>query len=114
MDNDIDATLKDLQLKVNQLVSTNTQTKQEVTNTSLMSKYNIKNVNIYYVAVPLAIMIQLYLFKPSFVMLEVTNEDGTTTKKVSIKKMFMSVLVISSIIFVTYGIYTYKKKTDKI
>ncbi len=110
----MDITLNELQSKVNQIVGTTTITNDKVDSTSLMAKYNINKNNLYYIAVPIVIMILLYVSKPSFIMIEVSDEDGSSTKKLSMKKMFISIVMFSAIILLSYGLYTYKKKTDKV
>jgi hypothetical protein len=100
-------TYNDTLLKLNKKVDQVTNSDNPV----VLKSKSIFNLNInspfLYFIIPISIMILLFLCKPNFVMFDV---DGKIEKKVSLKKIFVSTVIISLIIAIIYFGYSYKQK----
>lgn len=63
-----------------------------------------------YVFIPIAILILLIFSKPGFTMMEITDDGGQTTVKLSFQKLFLSWIIISGLLVVGLFGYNYKNK----
>lgn len=103
---DIDTTLKRLNDQVDQITQSNNSTK--LTNSKFM--FNFKSPFMFYIAVPVIILIILVLSKPGFIMSEVIIDEKIPENIVNYKKLFISVIILSLIVGIAYFGYSYKKK----
>ena len=107
---DFDDNLKNLQRQVSQFASGEAIDIEMPKNNSILSKININSNMVYYVLLPIIIMIALYLFKPCFIMTETTTDNSlSSVKKIDLKKMLISTIVTTCIISLIIFSYKYKK-----
>jgi hypothetical protein len=115
-DNEIDATIKSLHEKVNQITTTNTISSfvdaKNASNISFFSGSIFKPKVIYYVAVPLTILLVLFFWKPNFIMEDVSIDGKLPEKKLIYKKLFISTFIVTFIIAIGIFGYFYKNKKD--
>lgn len=107
---DFDDTLKNLQRQVSQFASGEAVEIQK--NNSIWSNINFKSNMVYYVLVPIIIIIILYLLKPCFIMTETTTDNSLSTvseKKINFKKLVISTIASTCIISLIIFSYKYKK-----
>lgn len=111
---DFDKTLQKLSEQVNQFsgIKNNNTTLYASQTTSLPLILGDKKYY-YYLGVPIAFLVILYLCKPGFVMEEISVNGDIPTKKISIKKLFISSIVLSIILIVAIlFINVYKGKSS--
>ena len=113
-DSEIDATIKSLHEKVNQITTTTSAfvVTRNTSSESIFSGSILKSPIIYYGAVPLTILIILFFWKPSFIMENVSIDGKLPEKKLIYKKLFMSTLIVTIIIAAVFFIYSCKNKKD--
>ena len=108
---DFDDALKNLQRQVSQF-SSGESIDIKIQNNNILSKININSNMVYYVLVPIIIIIILYLLKPCFIMTETTTDNSLSTvseKKINFKKLVISTIICTSIISLIIFSYKYKK-----
>ena len=93
--NDIDSTLASLQAKVSSFASTGAGASIG----NLMPKIGLKKSYICYIAVPVVILIGLMVLKPAFVTTGVPGEEDIPVITVSGKKVMVTTVVFSVIIY---------------
>jgi len=107
---EFDDTLKKLQRQVSQFASGEAVEIQK--NNSILSKINFKYNIVYYILVPIIVII-LYICKPCFIMTEITTTDvnliSITEKKLSLKRLIISTIICTCIIFLIIFCAKYKK-----
>jgi hypothetical protein len=94
--NDIDSTLASLRAKVSSFASTGAG---GASIGNLMPKIGLKKSYICYIAVPAVILIGLMVLKPAFVTTEVPGEEDIPVITVSGKKVMVTTVVFSVIIY---------------
>lgn len=99
-DTDFDKTLQKLSEQVSQF-SGNKNTVLNTSQTTSLPSITGDKKYYYYLGIPVAFLILLYLWKPGFVMEEVSVNGEMPTKKISIKKLFISAIVLSTILIVS-------------
>lgn len=100
-----DETLKRLSDQVSQFSSTTISSSSK---TSIIP--SIKSPFVYYSIVPFVILILLWYLKPSVITDEVSIDGDFPTRILSYKKLFVSTIIITLIVFVAYFSYVYKYK----
>lgn len=105
---DIDTTLKRLNEQVDQV----TQFSNSTVLTKAKSMFNFNSPFMFYIAVPVSILIILLLAKPVFIMSEVSIDGKMSEKKLNYKKLIISVAILSLIAGIAYFGYSYKKKQE--
>lgn len=105
--NDYDKILQDLNNKVSKF------SKSEIIADKPTISYNIKPSFIYYGLVPFFVYIFLYIISPKFVMTTEVSMDEQLflEKKLNHKKLFVTSLIISILIWIAIYSYQYKLKT---
>ena len=112
---DFDDALRNWQRQVSQF-SSGESIDIENQNNNILSKININSNMVYYVLVPIIIIIILYLLKPCFIMTETTTDNSLSTvseKKINFKKLVISTIICTSIISLIIFSYKYKKPVWK-
>lgn len=113
---EFDNTLKKLEGQVSQFSSVATDF-EIPKNNSILSKIDFKSNVVYYVLVPIIIMIVFYIFKPCFVMTETTTTDVNlitiTEKKLNFKRLIISTIICTFTISFLIFCYLYKKQLQK-
>jgi hypothetical protein len=95
--NDLDSTLASLQAKVSSFASSGAG---GTSIGSLMPKIGLNKSYMCYAAIPVAILIGLAVFKPAFVTSEVPGEEDIPVMKLNSKKVMVTTVVFSVIIYV--------------
>lgn len=98
-----------MQNRVNQVINTDLHSETNISS-GFMSKLKSNCVAIYFIGIPLAVMIILLFWKPDFVTEDVVNDDKITEKKMSFKRLLLAGVVSFAIILILYVAYNYKKK----
>jgi hypothetical protein len=117
-DDEIDATIKSLHEKVNQITITSTSTSTstivsaDAKNTSVFSSSILKSRIIYYCVIPLIIFLLLLFWKPWFIMEDISIDGKLPEKKLSYKKLFIATFIVTFIIAICIFSYFYKNKKD--
>lgn len=88
-------------------------TDNPIISSGFMSKIGSYSNYIYYIAVPIIIVIILILFKPDFIMLEESIDGKIPEKRLSIKKLLISTIIISIAVILLYLFYSRWKNTTK-
>ena len=113
-DDEIDATIKSLHEKVNQITTTSTSTSTIVSadakNTSVFSSSILKSRVIYYGIIPLTMFLLLLFWKPWFIMEDISIDGKLPEKKLSYKKLFIATFIVTFIIAIGIFSYSYKNK----
>lgn len=111
MDNDsFDSTLQKLGEQVSRFTNI---TRSSKNSSSFLSKINVKSPMIYYVAIPIAVIILLLLWKPNFVTDEISVEGSIPERKISYKKMLVGAVMGTSIISILIFVYFYRYKSSE-
>jgi hypothetical protein len=114
-DNEIDATIKSLHEKVNQITSTSTSESTIVSldakNTSFFPSSILKS-RIYYGVIPLTIFLLFLFWKPWFIMEDISIDGKLPEKKFSYKKLFIATFIVTFIIAMCIFAYSYKNKKN--
>jgi hypothetical protein len=76
---------------------------------SFFTKQNLYKYGIY-VVIPIVLIIVLYAMKPSFVKMQIENEEGEEVEVVSIKKIILWGIVITIPLATSFYIFNKKKK----
>lgn len=115
-DTDFANTIKKLEGQVTQFSSETTDF-EIPKNSNILSKINVKSNVVYYILVPIIIMIIFYIFKPCFVMTETTTTDVNlitiTEKKLNFKSLIISTIICTCIISLIIFSYKYKKQLQQ-
>jgi len=101
---DYDTRLRNLGSQVNQFSSKSSD--NVISSSSILEK--IRTTRIYYILVPVAIFIVLFVLKPSFIMDEVKVDSVLTKKVMNYNKLLMVDSVLTLAILMTYFIYNHK------
>ena len=111
-DDEIDATIKSLHEKVNQITTTSTSTivSADAKNTSVFSSSILKSRVIYYGVIPLTMFLLLLFWKPWFIMEDISIDGKLPEKKLSYKKLFIATFIVTFIIAIGIFSYSYKNK----
>jgi len=109
-DNEFDATLQKLGEQVSHFTNTTGSTKSSG-GSSFLPKFNIKSPMVYYVAIPIFVLILLFLWKPNFVTEEVSVEGNMPERKLSFKKLLVGTVIGTTVIAILMFVYFYKNKS---
>jgi hypothetical protein len=111
MDDNFDKTVKLLTEKVNNFTGvkntdfTSSGIENKTSKKSLLrilKKINFKSPIIYYIGVPIVIIISLLIFKPKIIVTE--DETDNNIKKLHIKKLLITTVILSLLIFLGFYI----------
>ena len=108
----MDEKIKILQDKVNQITLSNENriTSSSGSSGSFLPKFNFPVVYYYYGAIPALILIALFIYKPIFVMEEISIDGKFPEKRLSYKKLFVATVVATAILCVIIFVYFYRTK----
>ena len=113
-DCELDAKIKMLNEKVSEITSTNLKNSGLNKQSSFLTLNVIKSPFIYYGVIPLVILLIFFFLKPGFIMQNVTIDGKITEKRLNYKKLIIATIIVTSIIFISFFVYSYKnKKTTK-
>lgn len=104
-----DETLRKLNEQVNQFSFSTSNNISVVSTTKFNFSAIANNKIVYYLSLPVGILILLLVLKPGFITEEVSHNGELPKKKISIKLLFLYDLIISVILLIIYFMYNYKK-----
>lgn len=107
-DTEMDNILKKLHSQVSEFTHNNTTLSEKDNNYSSRFKFNI--TYLFYLLIPVTICILFILIKPRFIMNVVNSDNDNTKLQISIKKLLIYTLILSSVIIFGIFIYIYRKK----
>jgi hypothetical protein len=108
----MDEKIKILQDKVNQITLSNEKclpSSSGCSSSSFFPKFNYP-VIYYYGAIPCLILIILFIYKPMFVMEDVSIDGKFPEKRLSYKKLLVATVVATAILCVIIFVYFYRTK----
>ena len=112
-DTDFETTLQKLSNQVNQFSGNKNNIVQDKSQPISIPSITGDKKYYYYAGIPIAFLIVLYLWKPSFVLEEVSIEGEMPVKKISFKKTLISSVVLSTIVIIIILFFSiYKPKTS--
>jgi len=105
----MDEKIKILQDKVNQITLSNENriTSSSGCSSSFLPKFNVVY---YYAAIPCLILIILFIYKPKFVMEDISIDGKFPEKRLSYRKLFIATIVATAILCVIIFVYFYRTK----
>lgn len=103
MGDNIDEVLKKLDQQVSSFVGKDSTVKNK---SGWIDRLLSLNIYIKFSFFPVILFIILVVFQPRFVKEDVKNDDGTFTKKLSMKKVIVTIFTITLIIVSVYFFYT--------
>lgn len=106
---DFDDTLKKLSEKVSELTVNNTVKNKPKMESKFLSNVNVKS-SLYYGCIPIIIMIIFLIWKPGFVMEEISIDGNLPEKRLSLKKVLFGVFIFTVIISVIIYVKNQKSK----
>ena len=109
---EFDATISKLEGRVGQLINKPGAAKNAEVR-SLLPSIDIKSAKMYYMGIPLLIILVLYITKPNFIMEEVSIDGELPENRLSYKKLLLSTLVATVIIAIVIFIYFFKNPNSK-
>lgn len=113
-DCELDAKIKMLNEKVSEITSTNLKSGGLNKQSAFLTLNVIKSPFVYYGSIPLVILLIFFFWKPGFIMQNVSIDGKLQEKRLNYKKLIIATIIVSSIIFITFFVYSYKnKKTTK-
>jgi Na+/H+ antiporter NhaD/arsenite permease-like protein len=75
---------------------------------NFISKTSVQTI--IYIAIPIVVVILLYIIKPSILTEDNIDKDNNITKKIVWKKFCITTVVMSLLIIIPLFVYFYKKK----
>jgi hypothetical protein len=109
-DSEFEETLQKLSDQVNKFTSTTTVSNYGNTSgRGFMSKINFNSPLVYYVSIPLGIMIVLFLWKPRFITDEVNGDGEIPKQKLVVKKLLIATVILTTVVCIIIFVKVFKK-----
>lgn len=102
-DVDYEKTVNDLSNQVYQLASFSSDSKRPI------FSVDSKKLNFYYIGSAMLVLLTYIFLRPSFVMIENDDNDDTSKRSLSFRKLLVATLITWACCLAIYFLYRYKK-----